>query len=170
MSCKWIILVGLGLFGCNAPSDDSDVCPRARPAFDVRLSASDGPLPRDARVAVTFGGSDTESFPTHARRENDVLCCVRGEGDGLSLQPGSCGQPIDADASLPADGGATELIHCQVWSNGAAYVDVEAAGYSGVDEVLVAKADDHYSECAVWDTQAVEISLSRGEAGVLHFP
>src|SRR5690606_964064 len=160
----------LASVGCNSPNGEDDVCPRARPAFDVRLTAADGSLPRDVRVSVTYGGSNTESFPAQSRRENDVLCCVRGEGEGLSFNPGTCGQPVEADASLPAKTSASDLIRCQLWTNGAAQVEVDASGYASVDEILVAKADEEFAECAVWETQAVDISLGRGDGGVLHFP
>jgi hypothetical protein len=166
MSWKWLFVSPLLFAGCNGTDgEDEPVCPRGRPAFDVRLTAADGSVPGDLELSVTVGGSVTETFPAHGRGKNDVLCCVRGEGDGLSFNPATCGEPT-GDASTTEAGHAT-VIHCQVWSNGAAQVEVDASGYAPLEQILTARADADYAECATWETQPVELRLTRGDAGVL---
>ncbi len=158
-------LAAASILGCHDPGNEDDpVCPRTAAAFDVHLTAADGELPPGTRISVTYGGASTEHYTVGEvpNANHSSVCCVPGDGDGLSLAPATCGQPL-GDASLRA--ADADEVRCLIWSNGAADVLVEARGYPLIAETLAAKEDERYPECGAWDTILVPLELTRGDAG-----
>lgn len=155
------------MIGCHDPdSTSSEVCPRPTAAFDVRLTAEGGEIRPGTRLSVTYGGAVTEMYELgQSQVGQEILCCVEGDGAGRSLDPADCGAVLSPDASALALDGQTRLVRCAIWTNGAADVFVESAGYLPLEETLVARTDEEYPDCATWDTVEVELQLTYPEAG-----
>ncbi len=155
--------------GCRGESTNhGEVCPRTVAAFDVRVSALSGSLPADTRIDVTFGGSVTESYEMGSySAENQVLCCVVGDGDGVQLSPASCGVPIDASpvVAANADAGLPVEIRCSVWSNGAAKIIVSGGSFNPIERTLIAEEDERYPDCTALRTVGASLILGDSDAG-----
>lgn len=156
-----LLLSPLFVVACLGSGEgSSEVCPRTAAAFELRLSATSGELPRDTELRVTFGGATTESYSLRGGNDgNQVVCCVPGDGEGVSLAPATCGAPRESDASavVTAPGVAAESIRCQLWTNGAAEVLAEGGEYLPIERTLVAREDVRHPECAAWETQQIEL-------------
>jgi hypothetical protein len=170
--------LGAGLLACDPGSDaPEDVCPRARPAFELTIKSHEGTLPRNLGVEVEFGGATSERYSFQRGNEgNDVLCCVPGNEPLSSLHPQTCGRALSesmlADAALDAAPTAPAPLHpptelrCQIWTNGAADLTITAGETPELRRTLVADLDERYPRCAVWDTTAVKLVLGATDAGV----
>lgn len=166
------LLFLLTMAGCQDPEPPSStVCPRPSAAFDVRLTAQGGEVAEGTRLSVTYGGATNEAYEVgEAAVTHEILCCVEGDGDGVSLAPATCGVPLMADASAATARSVVELVRCVIWTNGAADVLVVSSGYWPLRETLEARVDAKYPECDAWDTVEVELQLMYPEAGLAHAP
>jgi hypothetical protein len=150
------------------------MCPDPVPAFRVRLT-SGSTLPPGAKLEVVFGGAQSEQYVLgEAHSSNETVCCTSlaaGAPVPSSIPcDGAAGTPQVADASQVLDAGATAvteyaLITCELWTNGAAKVTVEAEGYQVSTETLVAEADEELEYCNAFRTVYVDLSLLRPDAG-----
>ncbi len=161
-------MASLGAVSCREPDNsDTEVCPRAEAAFDLRVTAVGGSVPVGTRISVTYGGATTEHYVVGEGHSSNQasLCCVDDSGEGLSLHPAHCGESL-ADASVPNSPlSSPTQVRCLIWSNGAADVIVEARGYPLVAQTLAAEEDESYPECGAWDTALTRVELSRLDAG-----
>ena len=86
---------------CTSSHHDKP-CPRNQPAFRIQLTASDGTLPADTELTVTYSGIEMESYSL-ARggpRNQDVCCRPASPTDG-ALSDVPCGiPPAPRDASV----------------------------------------------------------------------
>jgi hypothetical protein len=140
---------GLALIVCAATatalscSDDGGDGPKdckVVAAFDLTLRAAGGPLPPDTTVEVQYGGG-VESYRVDAGMQSqEVVLC-------------------DDDAPETGVGGVT-VVHCKLWTQGAATVKVTASGFPPVEQTLEAKAQ---GKCI--QTVPVEIVLGDQDAG-----
>lgn len=174
----WGVCVALGGLCCDPTGDPPDeVCPRARPAFELTIASLEGPLPRSLEVEVEFGGAAIESYSfQRGNVGNDVLCCVPGNAQASSLHPQTCGRALselmkpDAalDAAPPLATPSLDLptrVHCQLWTNGAAELTITARDTPELRRTLVADQDERYPQCSVWDTTSVKLVLGADDAG-----
>lgn len=123
----------------------SDTCPGPRPAFSLHVERADGELlPADTTLTVSYGGSAQERFalddPPTAPQV--VFCRVVPEGAALD------GGVVDL-ASLDA-GTHIKALVCELWTDGAANVSVEASGLAPFTQTLVAQTD----ECGITTTES----------------
>lgn len=172
------------LSACNRRSSTPQPCPRDSAAFRLQLTAPEGPLPEDVFLKVTFGGSSEESYsPRGDYSENKTVCCrsgseVAGELPSVSCDSvtGSLELTFDAQAALSSwkgDSGSEALsgdrraIQCELWTNGAARVEITAKGYQLLEDTLVAqpREDEEFEDCPSLVTKDVALVLERGDAG-----
>jgi hypothetical protein len=129
------------LAGCSEdpPSED---CP-ARAAFHVVVRAAQGPLPTQTAISIDHGGG-SEVFRLDVAMETEILLC----------------EPMYADAGA-ADAGKSEVLSlaCDLWTQGATDVTVNAPGYPLLERALaVETADDGCIQ-----TQEIELLLDAGD-------
>jgi hypothetical protein len=140
--------VAAGSVGCGDRSGDPPrSCSAPRPAFSltIRPAKATDALPASTRLKVTFGSGEEEidlSNPPIAPQA--VFCSVDVHDDDQGL--------VDAGA---APDRPLDSVRCQLWTDGAAMVHVEADGFAPADRELEADTDD----CGV-TTTAAEILLS----------
>jgi hypothetical protein len=175
---RWALLLASSwLTACHGEDPSMvGVCPRARAAFALQISSTDGGLPPTLSVEIGFGGAESERYSLHkGNANNDVLCCSNLAG--VSLRPLTCEQPLNPVASAPdasADAAVPKTVtpasstqlQCQVWTNGAAELSVTARGYPPLARTLMAQRDEAYPQCDVWETVHVAVPLQPGDAGV----
>jgi hypothetical protein len=148
----------LELSGCDegGGTGPGPSCAQAGPAFRLLLRAPDGPLPADTRLRVTYQGNLHESYGGTHTHDNEDLCCQRHGKIPSHFQSTSC-RP-DAGTSLFV---GTQAIACDLWSNGAAQVEVSASGYETTVQELEAEVDE---TCQTIVTSDVVLVLQRGDA------
>lgn len=151
----------LGLSACDegGGGGPGPSCAQAGPAFRLLLRAPEGPLPADTRVRVTYQGNLHESYGGVRTHDNEDLCCRRHSEIPSHFDSTSC-HP-DAGVSISSLAG-TEAIACDLWSNGAAQVEVSASGYETTVQELEAEVDE---ACQTIVTSDVVLVLQRGDAG-----
>lgn len=153
------------VLGCSEDSVLSEPCPRDVPAFRVQFVAPDGSLPTETTLTVMFGGAGVESYSVEEGNEdNRTLCCRPGDVLDDDFPSVSC----DESGLSESDGGLAAAIHCEMWTDGAATVEVEAPGYAPLEETLVAELDEDedLEECSMLITREVEVVLASRDAGV----
>ncbi len=138
----------------------------------IRVTAERGALPADTVVRVTYGAGEEEYALLKPQAPREVMFCsvlreaspdaqtsfdassedAAGMG-GLGAGPSDAG-PRDAG---PRDGGqgAAMAVRCELWTGGAATVDVMASGYPVLQSELEAEAD----ECGIV-TRDVDLVLT----------
>lgn len=146
------LLGACGLLACSSspPAD----CPKAQAAFHVAITAADGPLPQDTALSVTYGGVTEDYALASPPTQPEVVYCTRLLGDAGAPDAG-------ADAATP-DGGAlvVDSLSCDLWTQAAATIQVEASGYPTITENLAPKTND----CGVM-TVEYALVLDRGDGG-----
>jgi len=122
-------------------------CPGPRPAFRLQIRAESGQsLPGDMIVRVRYGGNGEESFRADAPSpQPQVLFC------------GALGGAAGAAGAGSAAGATLEGLACELWTDGAADVTIEASGFEAYEEPLAATTD----RCGV-QTTLKEILLTPG--------
>jgi hypothetical protein len=82
-------------------------CPKAQPAFRIQLTASDGPLPPDTVLTVTYyGKAKTEGYSLlHGGPGNNEVCCGLASPTNGALPDVPCGIPpvmtMEASVTTP---------------------------------------------------------------------
>ena len=182
-----LLLIGGCAIGCSRPQDSPSPCPRDVPAFRLLVTAADGPIPSDTELTVTFGGSGVEEYSLRfGNGDNKTVCCVaasasesppsprcgsRVAGRGSSLRVD--GAAFDGGASGSTEGSAsdagTAAIACDLWTDGAAEIEISASGYALLQQTLRAEPSEGElaEDCAALQTKEVSVSLARGDAGML---
>ncbi len=138
---SWV--VALALSACS--TDPRPECP-LKPAFQLSLSASEGPLPPDTVLRVKYGGGLEEYRLNDLVHTQEVVFCQHRLDGGL---PAEAGVPVDE-------------LYCEMWTQGAATVTVEATGYPDLEQKIEAQAKDR---CIL--TVDVSLRLDLGDGGVL---
>lgn len=153
--------------GCSKGGGGGGECtapPPPEPAFRLQVTTTAGAVPGGTRLEVTYQGSVTESFEVGKPSPGNVdVCCRIGRRvpDAGTLPEVSC---------VPGDGGTTDAgsptdvlaIQCDLWTNGAAEIHIEAPGYPALDEVLNPKLREDGCGVTTADTRIV---LERPDGG-----
>ena len=177
LATAWMLL-------CACSVDSRPPCPQVSATFRLQLSASDGPLPEDTVLTVHFGGSEQETYSlSDDNADNEVLCCRRDALTAAPIGPVPCGHRATADAASSdasfgpprgRHGSPPPALHCELWTNGAAEVEVSARGYAALDETLEARLAEPEAQeeremlkgCTALETVDVSLELQLQEAGV----
>lgn len=166
------LVAPLALVACKVGDQDPPHCENELVAsFHVTLRALDGDLPQNTRVFVKHGGGEETYELSAVAHHSQVVFCTSvvdrdaGSGSDSSADAGSDsgvadGAP-DGDAG-PGDAGdagtksAVAALDCELWTNGAATVDVEATGYAPLTRSLTAESNG----CGGFRTVAAELVLA----------
>lgn len=156
LSIPFLITVLLGPLGCRGPgSPPPNVdggegggggCPvrLPEPQFVLEISAEDGPLPADTRVAAEWSAATEPPFvlsdPTTWKTLDDSVNLV-------------C--DVDRSKPPPVD---LQLLVCELWTSGAVNLLVQGGGYVDHDETLQSVMDE---KCNQPMTSRVSIVLRR---------
>lgn len=124
-----VLLVTVTAVAC-ASSHHDKVCPKNQPAFHIQLTASDGPLPPDTVLTVTYSGTETESYSlAHGGVDNQDVCCRPGSPTSGALPDIPCGIPLvatmEASVSVPVRDAGTIRDAAAMPSN-----RLDAAGFA----------------------------------------
>jgi len=98
---------------CTSSHHDK-VCPKNQPAFRIQLTASDGPLPSDTVLTVTYSGTEMESYSlAHGGADNQDVCCRPGSPTSGALADVPCGIPpvVAMEASVSVSMRDAGTIH-----------------------------------------------------------
>jgi hypothetical protein len=126
----------------------------------VQLSAADGPIPFDTTIEVSYQGGLEESFRVGHPSKNEDVCCRLVSAAPSPLPPTPCAA---ADAGFfTGDVTGASVVLCDVWSNGAATLEVTAHGYEPISAELMAEADE---KCKRIVTSEVSLLLEHGDGG-----
>lgn len=134
------------LLACSPSNDPPLTCPGPRPAFQLKVQTFDGrPLPPQTRLVVEYGGSGEESFQLGAPNGSPQVVFCQPSQQGAAGASGAAGA-----------GGASPLaeLRCDLWTDGAANVIVEAEGFATFRQTFPAKTSD----CGIL-TSAIEATL-----------
>jgi hypothetical protein len=105
-------------------------------------------------LRVRYGGGTENYVLRQPSPRPDVVFCAE-------LAPADAGTPTEVpDAALPTPGAPIEALLCELWTQGAATLTVEASGYPATQRDLRARRDD----CGI-ETVEDEIRLSAPDAG-----
>ena len=131
-------LVVAAFAGCGPDRRPDEPCDG--PTFNLVVTAENGPLPPDTRINVRYGGNqDGEPYALSDSRQRQAVFCDRiGVGAGGasgSAGAGSSGADAgDAPSDTPSVD-AVEALHCRLYTQGPARLDVTASGYQPVDDL-----------------------------------
>jgi hypothetical protein len=155
-----LLIVLLGAAGCAPKSRlPGDGC-SSEPDFVVMISAEPSALPTDTEVDVQYGGMLTESYRLDSPSAPDVLFCTPTSasenpselgGASSSGSPtagtsgtlaGSGGAPgaEAGGAASPATSPSTQLLTCELWTEGPASVTVKGSGVQEIAAMLTPDA------------------------------
>lgn len=138
-----LLLAISGVVACSSPSPGN--CPRAQPAFHVTLTASDGPLPPDTALHVTYGGqSEDYDLASPPAQPAVVYCTPQYADDG------------GGDAGLRD----VEALSCDLWTQAAATIEIHATGYPALTTNLEPDSND----CGI-KTVEYPLLLDKGDGG-----
>lgn len=113
-----------------------------QPIFTLTLTATDGPLPPDTKILVTWSAGEEPPF-------------VLGDKDTWKTLDDSVNIVCEVDASKPPPTDLEELV-CKLWTSGATKVEVTAMGYSDHDETFTPAQND---QCEGPVPSAVSIAI-----------
>jgi hypothetical protein len=127
MSVSRIVVFGCGmtcLWACSSSADDPDSCGPPHPTFRLVVEAQDEFIPEDIRIRVRSGGGEEEFNAAEKEASPKVVFCelVHEQGDGEQVGP-------------------IASVQCDLWTDGAATVWVNAHGYVEVMKDLEAEKD-----------------------------
>lgn len=128
-----LFLTAFVLSACSAQNSPPD-CPGPHPAFRLQISSEGGQeLPMNTTLTIKYGGNGEESFRLGAPHSPQALFCS-----------------IVSTEDHPG----TSSFTCELWTDGAAQVKVEAGGFQAYEKQLSAATD----ECGIVTT-LMEIQL-----------
>ncbi|HTM45910.1 MAG TPA: hypothetical protein VL137_13210 [Polyangiaceae bacterium] len=138
--CGALVCTLAMLLACNDKAHtpgSTTSCAQQGPAFRLIIEAPEGKLPGDTRLRVTYQGTLMESFSLHRPpHHNQDVCCTAVSEVPAHFHATAC----ESDAGVSSAGPAA-AIACDVWSNGAAHVELTASGYDTTTQDLQAEVD-----------------------------
>lgn len=145
-SCGRAAALALFAFGISACAEEEpkEDCP-ARAAFHVVVRARSGPVPTQTAITVDHGGG-SEEFRLDVPMKTEILFCK-------PMYDGDDGGPDAGKIDV-------ESVTCDLWTQGATDVTVEAPGYPLLERELEVETDDGCIQ-----TVNVELLLDVGDAG-----
>jgi hypothetical protein len=155
-----MFLGGSWLFGCtNSSTGQPPTCQSpSKPAFNIRIRTPEGMvLPAATKLHVTFGsGAETFNLEKPAALTKSIFCHLVPTGADPD------GGAVDADNMTPQQSENTIEIQCELWTNGAADVEISSPGFVDLRQMLEAKTDD----CGIITThQTFELRLPEMDGG-----
>ncbi|MEN9580510.1 MAG: hypothetical protein RJA70_3519 [Pseudomonadota bacterium] len=163
----------LSVLSCSPQPNEGNPCPRDVAAFRVELTGPTGELPPETELAVTFGGAGVERYSVErGNRSNKTVCCVPAHPSVGKLPHVSCDGDSTRGAALSAKDAGTDrgvaAIHCELWTDGAAQLEVQAAGHAPFEKTLsaVLVEDETLEECNTLKTRDIRLVLQLGDSGV----
>jgi hypothetical protein len=143
-----IVLVLASASGC-ARDPEYDGCYVEHPAFLLHISAQGGPLPEGTHLRVKYGAGVEDYILRNPAESPDVIFCTAVNPDAELAEAGEpseagldaadevgAGHSTSGDAQAPI-----EALLCELWTQGAATVTVDADGYPRLVKALTAKRD-----------------------------
>lgn len=164
-----LILGALAAFACtHEPGYDG--CYVEHPAFVVSIRAESGPLPADMDLHVHYGAGD-ETYTLGKPPQNpDVVFCTEVAADsdaGADAAEAGPSSPDGASDDGGAEGAALAQVPgpvgslvCELWTQGAATIVIEASGYRRIESTLKA----HRDSCGI-ETHEQAFVLQEPDAG-----
>jgi hypothetical protein len=132
---------------CSTKNNQQCAAPSSHPAFHLTVRAPGGkPLPAQLVLTIKYGSGEEIYDAEHPNQTPQVVFCKQ-------VQEGGSPEGGAADASNNA-----EEIVCDLWTDGAANVKIEAEGYPKMERDLSAEVD----ECGLKLTEAT-ITLQEGD-------
>ena len=128
----WLLgLIGLVGVGCG-PDEPDDVACERQPPYQLAVTAAGGTLPGSTVVHVKHGGGEVDYAISDPPTESDLVFC-------------------DSTANSAHD---VASLHCDLWTQGAITITVEADGYEPVEQQVSLEKEEG---CVV--TLDVELEL-----------
>ena len=112
--------LAMALCSCSSSSDCSDP-PRTHATFRLTVDAEGLPLPHDLRIIVHSGSGFEEYDLAAPNQAPQLVFCTVDSGEVGSADASD-------DQNTPPDAGSLEVV-CDLWTDGAATVEVKASGY-----------------------------------------
>jgi hypothetical protein len=156
-----IAFLSAGAGGCTR-GPEYDGCYTEHPAFLVRISAGGQNLPADTRLRVEYGGTSVEErlVLEPAAAPDVVFCTAVPLAGGTDDGDATIGEGGEGEAGAPRRPPVVATVLCELWTQGAATVTVQANGYRPVQEHLKAKRNDCGIETVEWN-----VPLARPDSG-----
>jgi hypothetical protein len=155
-------LLALLLLSCKKDPPHPADCPSG-PDFEVRITALDGPVPRDVLVAITYAGGLTDQYSIPDHGKHSALFCKPTDREGNPLASGGQGGQGGLEHGSSGFGGTgsgsgIEALTCELWTDSPATLTVETSMYPTATAGLEAKK----GTCTVFSE--VELTLEDGGA------
>jgi len=132
------------------------------------LCCQAGPAVRGALPPVSCASSNRMALKTDAATSSTPDARVPRDlwiTDGGVKEDPAHGEGTN---SSQQDSVAPSAIQCELWTGGAAEIEVHAAGYAPIEETLTAvlREDEPFEDCPALKTLDVRLVLSRGDGGL----
>ena len=133
MRTEWLLgLMGLAGVGACGPEEPPDVACERQPPYRLEVTAFGGALPGSTVVHVKHGGGEVDYALADPPTESELVFCD----------------------PAPAAGRGVAALDCDLWTQGAVTILVEAGGYVPAE---VRAALEWEAGCVV--TQKIEVEL-----------
>jgi hypothetical protein len=119
--------LALGTSACSSSTPETCEPPNAHATFRMTVKAPSGPLPDKVIITIKYGGSGEEIYDARFPNITPQVVFCKQEREG----------GVEQDASQPD----MEAIVCDLWTDGAATVKIEAEGYADLERNLKAETD-----------------------------
>jgi hypothetical protein len=117
--------------GCGSDPHPREPCQSGIADFEVLIQATDGPLPDDLVVRVEYGGGEEEYVLAHPLTPEVMFCRHSDRDRNALMDAGAIGNGSGGEGGGGGEGGVhgVEALLCEIWSFGAARVEVETMAY-----------------------------------------
>lgn len=134
-------LAVLSLFGCGPLDDSNTSCSDPQPTFVVSIIAEAGRLPPDTVVTVSYGAGEETYTLSDQDTLHEIMFCTQNAEEVAGNVGGAAGESGDAGAA-GEDNTRVRSLECELWTEGAATLQVVGGDFPMLEELLVAEADD----------------------------
>jgi hypothetical protein len=129
--------------GCGPDQRPQGPC--EGPSFNLVVATETGPLPRDTRINVRYGGNqDGEPYALGESRPGQAVFCTENAGGASGGDdPGEAG---GAGAASAGDRARVHSLPCALYTQGPARLDVTATGYVPIEDQALSLDSKHRCE------------------------
>jgi len=158
----WMALVSLPFVACGPDPKPGPPC--EGPTYNLVVQTENGhPLPPDTRLNVRYGGNhEGEAYALGENPTPQAVFCDEDTTPGGAPSVGSAdGEPAGAggaDSVAPSEG--VFSLHCRLYTQGPARVDVTATGYEPIEEQDLLL--DEEERCRVERTVELKVLMDAG--------